>query len=170
MDPEVATETKKPSGPTYGQLCQKHSEYDAELWTNVGLLYRGGWEMLRNAHRFIERAPRERSDYFSWRLKGTSYVNYFARLVGHLTGSVFNEPLTVAPAKDSKTDEAPTLPDAKFYQAFATDCDTAGTDFSQFMRLALTDALVYRRALLQVDLPKTPTFEDGAAPQSLAQE
>lgn len=159
---------QQPPRPTYGQLSAKHPEYDAELWTSIGLLYRGGWEMLRNARRFIERAPRERNDYYLWRVKGTSYVNYFARLIGHLTGSLFNETLTVAPARDSKTDQAPALPDAAFYDAFASDCDGCGTDFSQFMRLTLTDALVYRRALVQVDLPRLPASAE--APRTLSQE
>jgi hypothetical protein len=167
---EPVANDQKPKAPTYGQLSQKHTEYDGDLWTNLHLLYAGGWAMQRNAQRFIERAPRERHDYFQWRIKSTAYVNFFARLVGYLTGSLFNESLVVAPAKDRKTDEAPSLPDSSFYEAFGVDCDLTGTDFSQFMRLALTDALVYRRALVQVDLPKAPTFLEGEAPRSLAQE
>ncbi len=154
---ESATEIKNPKSPTFGQLMQTHEEYDGELWTSLRLLYCGGWEMLKNAQRFIERAPRERRDYYAWRLKVTSYVNFFARLAGYLTGSLFNEAISVGPAKDAKTDQAPTLPDARFYEAFFTNCDKAGTDFSQFMRLVLTDALVYRRALVGVDLPAAPT-------------
>lgn len=169
MEPEQAKDTKS-KGPTFGQLSQKHAEYDGELWTNLHLLYAGGWAMQRNAQRFIERAPRERQDYFLWRIKSTAYVNFFARLVGYLTGSLFNETLNVAPAKDRRTDETPALPDAGFYDALSLDCDLAGTDFSQFMRLALTDALVYRRALVQVDLPKAPAFQEGQAPRSLAEE
>lgn len=168
---DTATDTKKkPSPPTYGQLCQKHPEYDGELWTNVGLLYRGGWEMLRNASRFIEQAPRERSDFYKWRLRGTSYINYFARLVGYLTGSLFNETLNVGAGTDPSSNEPKPLPDPAFYERFSTDCDLTGTDFSQFMRTTLTDALVYRRALVQVDLPRATTFSDGSAPANRAQE
>lgn len=155
--------------PTFRVLSQTHSDYAGPLWSRIGLLYRGGWSVIDNAKLFIERAPRERGDYYEWRCKMTSYVNYFARLVGYLTGSLFNQTLVMAPAKDAE-DQAETLPDPEFYEAFATNCDTVGTDFSQFVRLALTDALVYRRALVQVDLPVARTMPDGEPPQNLAEQ
>lgn len=166
---QEAANMGKPKGPTYGQLAAKHDDYDAELWTSIGLLYRGGWEILKHASRFIEQAPSERGDYYRWRLKGTSYVNYFARLVGYLTGSLFTETLTVAPVKDADGQE-PKLPDPGFYAGFASNADNVGTDFSQFMRLVLTDALVFRRALVQVELPLARTLPDGSPPATLAQE
>ena len=153
---------------TFGVLSQKHASYNAPLWARCDLLYAGGWRIQEHARDFIPRAPREPAHYYDWRIKATSYVNYFARLVGYLTGSLFNELLSVSVAADPKTDEAPTVPDAAFYSAFATDCDTKGTDFSQFVRAeALVKAMVKRRALVQVDLPLAKPLPDGA---SLAQE
>ena len=148
----MGTENNKVTAPTYGALSQRHRDYDAELWERLSLLFIGGWAIMKRAKDFLLRAPRENQQYYDWRCQNTSYVNYFARLVGFLTGSLFTETLTVQPAADPTTDE-PTPPPDNFYSEFALDCDQRGTDFSQFMRVTLASAMVKRRALVHVDLP-----------------
>lgn len=158
------------SGYKLGQLKQKHPEYDGELWEKLELLWEGGWAIEKNAQKFILQAPRENPAYYDWRCKSTSYINYLARLVGYLTGSLFNETLNVAPGAEEGAEPKP-VPDKKFYSDFGTNCDRRGTDFSQFVRAeALAKALVFRRALVQVDLPVAQTMSGGAPPVTLEQE
>lgn len=162
--------SKPVTGFKLGALRQKHPEYMGPLWDKLELLWKGGWAMEANARQFVIQAPMEKPEFYEWRCQVTSYVNFFARLVGFLTGSLFNETLQVGPGTDEK-DQPRKLPDEPFYKAFAQDCDKRGTDFSQFVRAeVLTKALVYRRALVLVDLPPAKGLEDGSAPQTLAQE
>lgn len=167
---EAVPQPPSDSGYTYGQLTQKHPQYEGELWEKLDLLWEGGWAIKKNAEKFILQAPRENPEYYKWRCKSTSYVNFLARLVGFLTGSLFNETLTVGPATEQGKD-APKVPDEDFYAAFNKDADRCGTDFSQFIRAeGLAKALVFRRSLVQVDLPPARTLDDGSPPLTLDQE
>lgn len=156
-------------GASYGRLKQKHPEYQGELWDRLALLYEGGWDILEHSKEFIPKAPEEPSAHYKWRLEVTSYVNYFARLVGYLTGTLFNETLVMGPAAEGGANKPP-LPDPEFYNEFASNADLRGTDFSQFMRVTLATALVYQRAIVHVDMPVTPTLETGEAPDNRAHE
>jgi hypothetical protein len=167
---EQPAPTQSRTGPTYGRLCRKHKDYDASLWHKLDLLHKGGWAMAENAGLFILQAPRENPAYYEWRCKSTSYVNYLARLIGYLTGSLFTESLVMGPEKSSDEEEAPSLPDLKFYPEFWKNCDRKGTNFSQFMRATLASAMVKRRAIVQIDMPPAPALADGALPINRAQE
>lgn len=141
------------SGVTWTRLFdQRHPEYDPDLWQKLRLLHEGGFAIQKNAELFIDRAPEEPEKYYKWRLKTTAYVNHMARVIGHLIGGLFGVPLKVsAQGKDPKA--AASTPDDKFYDALANDCDLQGTNFSQFMRARLINALVLRRTLIGVDMP-----------------
>lgn len=167
----VEQPTEKRSGYKLGTLRKKNRHYRGELWDRLEILWEGGWEMERNAHLFIVQAPMEKPEYYEWRCKMTSYINFLARLVGYLTGSLFHESLVVTPEPKAKGELPPPPPDAPFYQAFGKDCDTRGTDFSQFVRAEMvTKALVYQRALVQVDLPQAKMMPDGSPPLTLEHE
>lgn len=149
----ITTAGQQATGPTWARLRQQtHAAYDPELWKDLSLLHEGGFEIQKNAARFIPRAPQEPKANYNWRLKATSYINYMARVVGYLVGDLFGVPLRVsAEGKDGQPASA--TPDDAFYSLFASDCDLQGTDFSQFMRERLVDAMVQKRALIGVDMP-----------------
>jgi hypothetical protein len=143
----------KATGPTWARLEQKHPDYDAELWKDCGLLYRGGFEIQKEAARFVKQAPQEPGQYYEWRLKGTSYLNHMGRVIGYLVGGIFGTPVSVAPASQAGATSAAKTPDETFYKAFAEDADLQSTDFSAIMQQATTKALVMKRALIGVDMP-----------------
>ncbi len=141
------------TGPTWERLfLSRHEEYDAELWERLRLLHEGGFEIQKRAKDFIAKAPQEPQKNYEWRLKSTSYINYMARVIGYLVGGLFGVPLKVS-AEGKGGQPAPSTPDDAFYDLFASDCDMQGTDFSQFMRERMTDAMVQKRALIGVDMP-----------------
>lgn len=167
----IVVNQPKPSGKalTWGMLKQTHPSYDGELWEKLDLLWQGGWAIRKHAEKFIPRAPDEPTKFYKWRLSVTSYVNYFARLVGFLGGSLFNESLNIGAGTKPNSNEPLPLPDEEFYEAFANDCDQRGTDFSQFIRAeVLVRAMVWRRALVQVDLPEASIDADTLAEEDAA--
>jgi len=156
------------SGVTYGQLNRTHKEYDAELWERLRLLKKGGYEILKpeNAKLFVPKYPAENDDVYAFRLRQASYIGLLGKVCGYLVGSLFSESLSVAPPTAEKT-EAPKFPDEKFYKEFFDDCDLEDTDYSQFVREAVYDALIFRRALVGIDLPAKPA---DSAPETKADE
>lgn len=142
-----------PTGPTWARLMlQRHADYNPDLWERLRLLHEGGFKIQQNASKFIEKAPDEPESAYKWRLKTTAYVNHMARVVGYIVGGLFGVPVKCAPEAKG-TQATPSTPDDAFYKEFALDCDTRGTDFSQFMRERLVDALVLKRSLVGVDMP-----------------
>lgn len=167
MQPVLIVEERPPAPPTggltVGELSVCHDDYDCELWKKLDLLRRGGWEILKQAKDFVPRAPDEGQKLYEWRLKSTSYVNYLAQLVGYLTGGLFQAPITLSPLAP-KGAPAAELPDPVFYEAFSRDCDRSGTDFAQFARVRCAEALVFRRAVVALDMP--PKVEAANRAQS----
>ena len=147
-------DAEKATGATWQRLFeQRHEDYDAELWTRLDLLHKGGYAIQKAADKFIDKAPQEPEQYYKWRCKTTSYINHMARVIGHLVGGLFGVPLKVSVETEDAAKSPATTPDEAFYKTFALDCDLKGTDFSQFMRERLVKALVQKRALIGVDMP-----------------
>jgi hypothetical protein len=150
----------------YKQLNRKHREYDAELWERLRLLKKGGYEILKNAKLFVPKYPAENDDVYNFRLKQASYIGLLGKVCGYLVGSLFGESLSVNPPTEGAAD-APKLPDEKFYKEFFDDCDLEDTDYSQFMRNTVYDALIFQRALVGIDMPAKP---EGVEPSTRAEE
>ena len=147
--------TPGPAPVTYGQLDRKHKDWNGDLWERLRLLKKGGYEILENARLFVPKYPAENSDVYAFRLKQASYIGLLGKVGGYLVGSLFSESLTVSPPTED-AEEAPKLPDEKFYTEFFDDCDLEDTDYAQFMRQAVYDALIFQRALVGIDMPAKP--------------
>jgi hypothetical protein len=158
---------KTPGALTLAELDCCHEDYCPELWEKLELLREGGWRMLANADRFVPKAPDEAEKLYRWRLQVTSYVNYLAPLVGFLTGALFQSPLSMSQAENAKGAPASELPDPLFYTEFARDCDRCGTDFSQFARVTVAHALVFKRCVVGVDLPPALPAQNRAQEDEL---
>jgi hypothetical protein len=140
----------------YGQLTNKHAEYDPDgAWKRLRLLFKGGYQILKkcNAELFLPKAPNETADRYAYRLQITKYVNHLASVLGYLTGSLFLRDLEVHAASDSKNPDTPGELPADFFREFAADCDQSGTGFSDFLRATTLWALLLKRAVVGVDLP-----------------
>lgn len=150
---EEPRKAEAPAGSIpFAQLNQKHPDYDADLIDKLGLLYRGGHEIQRRAREFVPKFPNEDQGAYDWRCKVTGYVNLLARVVGHLTGSLFEAPLELTTA-EARGSTATTQPDPQFYEQFSANCDLQGTPLTAFVQEAVADALVHKRALIAVDMP-----------------
>lgn len=153
---------------TFGVLSQEHPEYDGKLYEKLRLLKCGGWEILKHADMFLERMPAESKEFYEWRKHNASYVNYIGPLIGLLTGLLFAKPLSVDVPADADKDSPGEKPkETSFWEEFGNDCDLSGKKFSAFAKCITQDALLYRRGLAKVDLPRRP---DDVAINSLADE
>lgn len=154
--------SRDPNAVTYGLMNRTHPAYKGEFWERLRLLKVGGYEILQHVKKFVPKYPAENDAVYEFRLKQASYSGLLGKVCGYLVGSLFMESLSVGPPEDKAA-----LPDEAFYKEFFDDCDLEDTDFSQFMRTCTYDALIYRRALVGIDLPGVP---DGAEPRTRAEE
>lgn len=127
-------------------LNQTHPEYSPELWRRIRLLYQGGWQLLKHADEFLDKAPREDVQQYEYRRRCASYVGYFGQLVDFLVGATFGEPPTVAPKEGD-------APDPTFYDLLSQDADRAETAFDGVLAQVACDALLFRRSWLAADFP-----------------
>lgn len=138
----------------YGILKATHPDFDAAQIRRLSLLFRGGYDILRNAGLFVPKTPGESDERYRHRLSLASYVNHLAPVIGYITGSLFATELVVTDGSDA--DDAST-PGGKaedpFWTEFGKDADRCGQSFSAVMQGTVAQALLHRRAVLAVDLP-----------------
>lgn len=147
----------------FATLNTCHPDYDAELIEKLELLYEGGFEILKHAERFVPRAPNEAESRYEFRLKQASYVPFFGHVIGYLVGALFCQNLQITPAGDASDENTiGDLPDPVFYPKFAEDADERGSPFSLLMREATADALIFRQALIAIDMPPAVDVETRA--------
>jgi hypothetical protein len=156
----------------YGTLAHRHRDWNPwGSWDRLRLLNEGGYEIQEkcNAEKFIPRAPNETEGRYAYRLQFAVYVNYLSSVIGYLVGSLFTATPQVQPASDADNPKTPgDLPDPKFYPEFSRDCDLAGNPFSQLLYEAVSDALLYGKALIGVDLPVAAPVENRQQEEAAA--
>jgi hypothetical protein len=144
------------SGLAFGILNQKHPSYRGDLWRDLGLLYRGGFDIAACAKHFLPQLMGEPADAYTNRLKSCSYINYLGQIIDYFAASLFVEPLQVTSAADADDDTtAGTEVDAGYYGQFSDDADLHGTPVSQFVRELFTAAILKRCAYVGIDFPIT---------------
>jgi hypothetical protein len=131
--------------------------YEPELWRDLDLLYRGGYAIQREAERFLPRAINETEERYRARLKLSSYVGYFGKIVNAYVSGLFEKPAVVLPPGDAENAETPgVLPDRAVYDNFAHNADLRGGSFVHVVRELVTKALTRKRALVAIDFPSAP--------------
>ena len=154
----------------YGALKDRHPEYDPVVWSEIWCLYKGGYAIMRRAKDFLLQLDGETPKRYADRLRLVAYVGYLAEIVDFFRASLFNAELQVTQAVDAKDKttpgEEPNKPD--FWQQFADDADLQRTPFSQVMGTAVRDALLKRRALIQLDMPAATTQARSRAEEKQA--
>lgn len=132
--------------------------YDAKVWAELDDLFRGGYQILEHAAKYLPKAVGEKDDRYEERLRLAAYIGYFSQIVNVYVAAIFEQPVMVAPAGDAKDPETPgELPDPQSYNAFAEDADLRGCAFAQVLRHVTTWALVKQKCLLAIDFPRTNT-------------
>lgn len=151
----------------YSILAQKHPTYAGREWEEMDDLYAGGYQILRNAARYLPQMIGETNARYEERVRIAAYISYLGQVVDFFVANLFSQELRVTPAADAGD---PTTPggmpdDPTFYTLFARDADRRGTPFPMLMRKALTNALVKGRALIAIDFPRATD-----APRNRAEE
>ena len=132
----------------------KAKEYKADIWEELGILYRGGYEILDQVKRFLPKLCNEGAARYRERLSSAAYLGYFGEIVDSFAADLFRNSLTVLPPSDDSDKSTPgESPDMDYYQSFATNADRMGKNFEQVCKEAFTWALVNQRAIICVDFP-----------------
>lgn len=121
--------------------------YAPKLWQELDDLYRGGYQILEHAERYLKQHVGEHMDRYRERLQLCGYIGYFGEIVDFYASSLFSHKLAVTPSKGSaQVDDA-------VYEEFFRNADLAGRPFAQVLKDAVTTAMVMKRGLIAVDFP-----------------
>lgn len=148
-------------GLPYATLKQTHPTYDAEYWTQLRALYKGGRTLLRNKKLLKKVFPPHRDelpDIYEERCKRAFYIPYAGEIVDHILASLTAEPLE---AKLADAEEGAPLPE--FYAEFIKDCSPPGgqeMNINQLVRKTMLDALQVQTGWVLLDL-ETPRDING---------
>lgn len=133
---------------SFKTLSQIHPEYDADLTQRLRLLYKGGYEMKRNAKLFLPPLVNESQVSYNERVEASSYLPYFANFVNYYAALLFSSELCIDDALDSETSEVE-LPEE--YDVFQQNCDKNGTSLHLFIQDVFRRALVTQTEYVGVD-------------------
>jgi hypothetical protein len=135
------------------QLQQTHPDYAPARWEQIRDLYEGGWSILDDAAKYLPRMVGEREERYQERVKQASYIPYLGMIADAYVAGLFKHDLAVTPqCEDGKA--APDVKVDDFWRDFGSDVDLRGNAFSMLMRDVALNALLYRKALVSVDLPR----------------
>lgn len=139
----------------YKILSQRHPDCDPELDQKLGLLLKGGPEIIKQAKLFINQVPGESAIAYKNRLTYASYHPYIPKAVLDFSTCLFSKQISVVPQSDSEdpstAGELPEVDD--FWNEFSRDCDMADSSISQFVQETYKCALGYGRAFVGIDFP-----------------
>jgi hypothetical protein len=138
-------------------LDAQHDEYVKQYvhWENIGLLYRGGRDLVNAITRFLSRRPQEPQDEYMYRVSKFVYLNLISS-IGWYGARIFKGiPQLVVTKKTANGQPGAQIDgkDAQFYQDFVVNCDRAGTPLHRFFNDVFVDGMLYKRAWFAVDKP-----------------
>lgn len=147
----------------YQVLSQTHPDYRRDTWSELELLYRGGYDLDDVAkQRLLPQAVGEHPARYTERVSASQYVNYFAQVVDFFAAALFSKQLTVRPAEGEES-----RVDMDVYDAFSEDATRKAESLNKILREVFTNALVYRRGLLALDFPAAGEVQDRATESAL---
>ena len=163
-----ATSSDESGLVTYGLMCQRHDDYDADLIERIDDLYKGGFAIQKKGTKHLCRIEGESEPKFKERCRVAAYIAFLSQIIDQFTSDVFGQPLAVKPAGDADNPSTPgDVPDEDFYSEFERNADRKGTAFVDLMRETLRTALKHRYALVMID---APDMRYAPEPVSLAEE
>ena len=156
-------------------FCERHPEYDAELWAECRALYSGGPKLLRDEELMKRVFPMHRhedAEVYKEHTKRAHYFPYAGSIIDQLVAGLGADPISIQPEADEGEDDGPKL--SEWWRDFLTDVSPRGGKRQSCQALLLEtirEALITRRGWILVDLPQTPEEYVADAPDSLlAQE
>lgn len=142
----------------YSILKRTNEEYDLDKIERQDLLYRGGFDIMANASRFIPKLAAESEQAYQDRLQASSYIPYLSQFIDYFTSFLFSKELRVTDAQDKSPmgyrQSSATFAEKDFYKEFAADCDMEGNTLHSFMHCVFQDALIHGKSYVGIDLPQ----------------
>lgn len=132
-------------------LNQTHPDYQKDLLERLEGLYCGGEEWREKIATWIPKNTAEPEDLWAERKKRAVYHNHAGPIVDLIVAYLFAEAVNVAGLDP----------------VFLRNVDRRGTDWTPFWRKIFTDALIYQRAYVWVNLPAR---NSEVQPKSRAEE
>lgn len=133
-------------------LQKTNPAYAPERWGQIRDLYEGGWSIIDDAKRYLPQLANENAERYEERVKQASYLPYLGMIADQFAAGLFKRDLTVSPMGENG-EPAPEQKLDPYWADFGANVDLRGNAFSMLARKATLDALLFRRALVSVDLP-----------------
>jgi hypothetical protein len=154
-------------------LNKKKPEWDdkSDVWTDLYILFNGGYLIRQNAMRFLRRRPKEDSNVFSARVDQVTYQDLLGTGVGWYVAELFETDPEINIRKETDVGPGDLLEGKQaFYynHQFLKNSDGYGNSYVNFWRNAMAEAMVYGEVWVLTDLPQQ--LPDMAAPKSLQEQ
>jgi len=148
-------------------LDQKRAEYDATLWLQYDLLYRGGAQLHEKKSLFLIKNTAESSTWYEERLKRFTYKNIIGSIIDDYAATVLQEPLSLNLAKKEGAEKRPEPDEFYTKELWPDPTNTGEGDLNDLAFKTLTGAMVKREAWVMVAMPeRIPGFK----PVTLAEQ
>lgn len=113
-------------------------------------LYSGGAQMKSKASNYLYRRHREPGEVYQERVTRAFYENYIGSIIDWYASTLFRrEPILTVDDTNRRS--------SKFYFEFFNDCDRNGTSITDFLRKRFIDALIFGKAYIALEFPKSET-------------
>lgn len=170
--PEGTLEDDKPAGSIpLRLLCERHSEYDAEVWADCDALYKGGKALLRNPtvmQRLFPPHNAEAPQIYAERCKRAFYLNYSGTIINSLIAGLSSDPVRLAVAGVAADDGPEAAKVDQWWTDWAEEVTAPGADLEHRKSLhaftcdAIRHASVKQGCWVLADLPRVaPTDADA---------
>jgi hypothetical protein len=130
-------------------IDREHPEYKAKraAWRKYRDLYAGGEQFSNRAAEYLIPRHKEPVDVYNERLSRVFYENYIGSIVDWYAATLFRrEPIITFDGENSRA--------KAFFSEFTDNCDLRGTNFTDFLRGQLIEALVEGTSYILVDFPR----------------
>lgn len=128
-----------------------------EVWEDYEIMHASGTRMKMNANRFLAMRTKEPTDQFNERIKQFTYTPLLSTIAGWYTSKLFRtDPevdMNIVDDLGIPTDGKLNTEQQKYFNAFMANADRKGTTLLDVTRELFRDMMLYRKALVQIDLP-----------------
>ncbi len=168
MNPQGATppahEDKPPPGTIpLRLLCERHAEYDAEMWGDCEALYKGGRHLLRNPAVMQRLFPAHNAEaplIYKERCRRAFYLNYAGTIINSLVAGLSSDPVRLAVAGVAADDAPDAAKVDEWWSKWSEQVTAKGADLQhrkslhQFVCAAVLSASVKQSCWILADMPK----------------
>lgn len=131
------------------QLQARGKEHDPEVIEDYRALYEGGQRFRERVPRFMSQNPNEPDQVFRQRKREAHYRSYIGTVVDYFVALLFSTPVIYKATRNGVDVDQP-----EWFARIRGDADGTGTDFIEFLRQRMVDAMVARCGYLMLDFPE----------------